>query len=278
VRRLGELVLTRDLAKLWKELASLAAKSGSDHKRAASLQDALQRVNAKLQGPGAAASPEVLQKSAYEHILAHVFQLEPLFPLSESRFLAMVEAARRELPALAYKVRDTARQILASREKLLASPKRYPDFQRDLDRLAPPDFLARTPPAQLQHLHRYLRAVEIRAERATVSPAKDAEKAKQLAPFADWENRVAPAQRESFPLAAGGVPRLAFCAGTRNRTTRLGRTAQGGWRLVEFRVSATAAARSGDVGSASEQRPTGVRSCTRRRVPVASSLRKVVSV
>jgi ATP-dependent helicase HrpA len=198
VRRLAELALARDLARLWKELGGLAGKPGTGPKRAASLQDAFQKVNATLQTPGAMPSPEVLQKSAYEHILAHLLRLEPIFPLTESRFVAMVESAGRELPALAYKVREETRQILAFREELLSSAKRHPELQRELDRLVPADFLARTPHAQLPHLRRYLRALQVRAERAAVSPAKDAEKAKQLLPFADWERRVPVAERETF--------------------------------------------------------------------------------
>ncbi len=64
--------------------------------------------------------------------------------------------------------------------------------------MAGDDFPARTPPAQLAHLPRFLRAVAVRAERAAVTPAKDAEKAAALAPFAGWEARVPPAQREAF--------------------------------------------------------------------------------
>ena len=45
---------------------------------------------------------------------------------------------------------------------------------------------------------RYLRAVAVRAERAALSPAKDAEKAAALVPFADWETHVPPVQREAF--------------------------------------------------------------------------------
>ncbi len=40
--------------------------------------------------------------------------------------------------------------------------------------------------------------MQIRAERAALSPAKDIEKAKQLVPFAQWETRVPTAQHEAF--------------------------------------------------------------------------------
>ncbi len=199
VRRLGELVLARDLARLWKELSGLARHLPNVPKQAASFHSALQQISAKLPAPGAShASPELLQKSAYEHLLAHVLQVQPLFPLTEARFIAMLEAARRALPALTYQLGETTKLLLDLRQKILAAPNRYTGLDADLQRLLPGDFLARTPHAQLPHLHRYLRAVQIRAERSVVSPAKDAEKAKQLAPFESWERRVPAAQREAF--------------------------------------------------------------------------------
>jgi ATP-dependent helicase HrpA len=148
--------------------------------------------------PAAFTTPEVLQKSAYEHLIQHALQLTPIFPLTEARFVAMAESTRRELPALTYQLGERTRQILDLRQKLLASPKRYAGFEKDLERLVPGDFLVRTPHTQLPHLFRYLRAIQIRAERAAINPAKDAEKAKQLTPFAQWENHVPAPQREAF--------------------------------------------------------------------------------
>jgi ATP-dependent helicase HrpA len=199
-RRLAELVLARDLGRVWKDLASFAKYlPSSASKQPAGFHAALHQMSAKLQPPAAAfTTPEVLQKSAYEHLLQYALQLTPIFPLTEARFLAMAESARRELPALTYQLGERTRQILDLRQKLLASPKRYAGFEKDLERLVPGDFLARTPHAQLPHLFRYLRAVQIRAERATLSPTKDAEKAKQLTPFSGWENHVPEPQREAF--------------------------------------------------------------------------------
>jgi ATP-dependent helicase HrpA len=200
LRCLAELILARDLARLWKELAGLAKHLPANApKQAAHFHSVLQQMSAKLQ-PAAApfATAEVLQKTAYQHLLDHVLQLAPVFPLTEARFLAMAESARRELPALTYQLGERVRQIFDLRQKLLASSMRYPGFEQDLQRLVPSDFLARTPHAQLPHLFRYLRAMQIRTERAAVSPAKDAEKAKQLLPFANWESRVPEPQREAF--------------------------------------------------------------------------------
>jgi len=199
VRRLAELALARDLSRLWKELAGLARHIPAPGKAAAGFHDALQQMSARLSVPGASGfSTETLEKSAYEHLLGHALRLDPVFPLSAARFVAMAESARRELPALTYQLGEWTKQILALRQAVMAAAKRYAGMEQDAQRLIPPDFLARTPHARLPHLPRYLRAMQIRGERAWLSPAKDAEKAKQLAPFHDWEKRVPPARREAF--------------------------------------------------------------------------------
>jgi ATP-dependent helicase HrpA len=202
VRKLAELVLARDLARLWKELGTFgrhipaAPKPG---KAAPSFHAALHQMSVKIQTPTAPDfTAEGLQKTAYENILAHALRLDPVLPLTQARFIAFAEAARRELPALTYQLGEWLRQILQLRETILSSSKRYPGLENDISRLVPPDFLARTPYARLSHLHRYLRAVQVRAERAAVSPAKDMEKAKQLTAFAGWEKRVPPENRETY--------------------------------------------------------------------------------
>lgn len=58
-----------------------------------------------------------------------------------------------------------------------------PSMAAELAALVPPDFLDRTPFERLPHLARYLRALQIRAERAALNPAKDRERAGQLTPY-----------------------------------------------------------------------------------------------
>jgi ATP-dependent helicase HrpA len=199
VRKLAELVMARELARLWKELATFARHVPGTEKKPAAFHHALQQLSTKLQVPIAAfITPEVLQKTAYQHLLHHTLTLAPVFPLTLARFQALTAAAHRELPALTYQLGEMTRQILALRQTVLAAPQRYVSLEHDVQRLVPVDFLARTPHAQLPHLLRYLRAIQIRGERASLNPAKDAEKARQLAPFSDWEKRVPSAQREAF--------------------------------------------------------------------------------
>ncbi len=201
VRRLAERALERDLAWVRKELGNLLSKgpptkpTGPVNLRSA--LDAWSGVQAK---PAAGERPasESLQDAALRHVGNAVLTLVPVLPLKEARFQAMIDAARRELPLLARRTGELVVKILDQRRQILASTKRYAGLQDDLARLASDDFPARTPPDQLAQLPRYLRAVAVRAERAAVQPAKDAEKARALAPFADWETRVPSSQRETF--------------------------------------------------------------------------------
>jgi hypothetical protein len=57
----------------------------------------------------------------------------------------------------------------------------------ELAALVPPRFLEQIPYDRLPHFPRYLKALLIRIERATLNPAKDQERARQIAPYlAAW--------------------------------------------------------------------------------------------
>jgi ATP-dependent helicase HrpA len=199
VRRLAELAMERDLGKLWKELAGLARHLPAPGKQTGNFHDALHQMSAKLSTPAAAfITADILQKTAHEHLLAHALTLAPAFPLTAARFHALTGSAHRDLPALTHRLGDWVRQLLALRQAVLAGPKRYAGLEQDVARLMPADFLARTPHTRLAHLHRYLRAIQVRAERASLNAAKDTEKALQLTPFRDWETRVPAENREAF--------------------------------------------------------------------------------
>lgn len=198
LRRLAEKVLGKEVSWLRKELRSLTMATAV--RKPVTLQDALSAVGAKIAAPAGPSSwsNELLQATAAEHILRHALRLEPLHPLSAGRFAEMIEAARRDFPVLVHTVREAVRQILELREKILQSSRRYRGMDLDAARLVPPDFLARTPHAQLRHLHRYLKAVLIRAERAVLQPAKDGDKARLLLPYEGWEKSVAPENAGAF--------------------------------------------------------------------------------
>jgi ATP-dependent helicase HrpA len=191
--------MARDLTRLAKDLAGLARHIPVPGRQVNNFHDALQQMSAKLSTPAAAfITADILQKTAHQHLLDHALALVPVLPLTAARFKALTESAQRDLPALTCRLGDWVRQLLALRQAVLAGAKRYAGLEKDVARLMPADFLARTPHSRLSHLHRYLRAVQVRAERASVNDTKDAEKAQQLAPFRDWEKRVPGEDREKF--------------------------------------------------------------------------------
>ena len=204
VRRLAEGTLERDLAWVRKELGSLLAKAAVPPAgtKAPDFRAALNtwtvQAKPKTNAPAARSPLETLQEATYRHVVGAALTLEPVFPLTQARFQTLTDRARRELPLLARQTGEAVGKVLALRRQVLASSKRYPGLEGDVARLAGDDFPARTPPAQVAHLARYLRAVAVRAERAVLAPAKDTEKARALTEFADWETRVPPAQREAF--------------------------------------------------------------------------------
>jgi ATP-dependent helicase HrpA len=191
IRALAGMELGKDIAWLHKELR------GMDNGRAlpaAKGLGALDQLQARSQ-PGTVAP---LSQQAHEHILAHALRLDPVMPLNQKRFQAMCEAARRDFPTLAHRTRELLKTCEELKARILASRHRYPELEQDLARLLPPDVLLVTPHARLQHLPRYLKAVQVRAERAANNPAKDREKALAISDFADWRREVSDDNREEF--------------------------------------------------------------------------------
>ncbi len=190
--QLAENTLSKDLAWLPKELRTITGPSAKPQ-QPASFQAALTQLNTP------AASPvSNLSQQAHEHIIAHMLRLQPTFPLTEKRFFALCETVRRDLPAVTHRVKTLFTQIHDLRAKLLAQPKRYPGLEQDLARLIPADLLATTPHEQLQHLPRYLKAIQIRNERCLANPAKDIEKYNLIADFDGWQSHVPKSQHETF--------------------------------------------------------------------------------
>jgi len=190
IRQLAENTLAKDLLWLPKELRSISAP--------ASKAPVANNFGALTQIQPTAAPASNLSTQAHEHILAHMLRLQPAFPLTEKRFLNLCETVRRDLPAVTHRVKTLFTQIHDQRAKLLASSKRYPGLEHDLVRLIPADLLATTPHEQLQHLPRYLKAIQVRNERYLANPAKDADKALFITDFDHWQSHVPKSQHETF--------------------------------------------------------------------------------
>jgi ATP-dependent helicase HrpA len=152
---------------------------------------------------------EELRESAMRHAVATVVGV-PRLELNEAGFRAEVEAARKRVPGLAQLLIDQIKIVLEARQQtakalgLIGGPKRQGaktlndlsqldslvsqsasdrPFERELLSLVPARFPELVPAVYLRHLPRYLKALQIRAERARLNPGKEAERAAQLAPY-----------------------------------------------------------------------------------------------
>ena len=104
--------------------------------------------------------------------------------IAAAAFAAAVGQARADLRGLVPRLVELLREILALRQELLTHAEPYAGLAREVVALVPPDFLRTTPYPQLAHFPRYLKAMKQRADRWRKNPAKEAERAQALAPFA----------------------------------------------------------------------------------------------
>jgi len=140
-------------------------------------------------------------------------------PTLAAEFARAAESGRSRFILVAQEVARTAAGILAAhaelKKKLAQTGKSFPqaaaDIEQQLARLLAPGWLGRTPWQRLQHYPRYLKAAELRLEKARADPARDARLMTELLPLlTTW-------LRAPRPLGA--------------------EQAQFGWLLEELRVS-----------------------------------------
>ena len=198
VRRLLEQVLQKDLAWLQKDLRALTGMAP---------------LLAGL------VSLDDLHSSAILFLKRYLLPNEPFPALTQARFNAAVEQARQRLPGLASQLIDRLEPLLKLRQDILRrigplstatpAPTRLrtladlpgPGAQRptptagkpagpqaavllnELAALMPGNFLDALSFERLAQFPRYLKALNIRAERALLNPLKDQERARQLAPY-----------------------------------------------------------------------------------------------
>jgi ATP-dependent helicase HrpA len=108
-----------------------------------------------------------------------------------------------------------------------AWPQAAEDVRQQCARLLLPGFLARTPWPRLQHLPRYLKAAALRLDKLRVDPARDAQRAAELAPLEQAYRRELASRAKLGGAANAGQ------GGTRAAAE----LEQFGWLLEELRVS-----------------------------------------
>ncbi len=125
-----------------------------------------------------------LQAHAYDSIRRWLCDPARVSAPTTAAFTAALEKSRADLRGLVPRFTDLLREILTLRQNLLVHAQPYPGLDKDLAALLPPDFVRVTPFAQLAQFPRYLKAMKLRSDRWRQNPTKDAERAKQFAPYA----------------------------------------------------------------------------------------------
>ncbi|MFW2355034.1 ATP-dependent RNA helicase HrpA [Hydrogenophaga sp.] len=137
---------------------------------------------------GGGGTLEELRTQILELALDRAFLAEPL-PTNEAAFKQRVDEGRGRLTLIASEISRSAGAILteyAAAARKLKDSKPAADVATDvgqqLARLVPKKFLLQTPYAQLQHLPRYLKAVQLRLDKLRADPARDASRLAELRP------------------------------------------------------------------------------------------------
>lgn len=189
IRVLAEKVLSKDFAWLQKELRHFDQPSPTRGSRGLGSLSIPDKAKDFVVPPS---------QQAYEHILSYALRLNPILPLTQKKFEMMCETAKKNLPLLVHDTQALLKQCEDFKSKILSQKHRYSGLEEDLKRLMPENMLLVTDHAQLKHLPRYLKAMMIRAERASLNPAKDKDKALAIADFEGWQNEIIDENRETF--------------------------------------------------------------------------------
>jgi ATP-dependent helicase HrpA len=137
---------------------------------------------------GGGGTLDELRAQILELALDRAFLVDPL-PTDEAAFKRRVEEGRGRLTLIANEIARSAGNILteyAAAQRKLKDARPATDVATDvsqqLQRLVPKRFLQQTPYAQLQHLPRYLKAVQLRLDKLRADPARDAARLAELRP------------------------------------------------------------------------------------------------
>jgi len=154
---------------------------------------------------GQKALESALQGSLVRHLFRADVRTREAFEALAERLGPRLVTEANDLLDQVIRVLEAYRALRSTLRGLETSSNATPEIQalcatlrHELDRMVPADFLDRYTPERLDHLPRYLRAMEIRAERGSFDPAKDRKKAEEIRGF---EGELARMQEELSPNA-----------------------------------------------------------------------------
>ncbi|MBI3902503.1 MAG: ATP-dependent RNA helicase HrpA [Nitrosomonadales bacterium] len=166
-------------------------------------------------------SSQDLQRQILSVTFERCCLMEP-WPGNEKEFAARSKDAKSRLTLVAQEIARLVSAVLTeyhALQKSLPGFKAHGQVQQDvrqqLEWLLGKEWIARTPYERLQHLPRYLKAINVRLEKLRANPARDAQQLAQLSPLQQqWQRKLSAQQGE-----------------------RDARLEDFGWMLQELRVS-----------------------------------------
>ncbi len=146
------------------------------------------QVGRRADGSGGGNADELLAQ-LIEVSLDRAFLMEPL-PHDEASFKLRLEEGRGRLNLIAQEIARLCAALLtehAQVQRKIKDTRGQPDVLEDVQqqvlRLMSKRFLTETPYAQLQHLPRYLKAIQLRLDKLRTDPARDATRRTELKPL-----------------------------------------------------------------------------------------------
>ena len=184
--------------------------------------------------------PKQFSESAYQCLISYLFAIPSYLPLQRERFSRAKDQGRERIIGLWESSTQLFCGVLELRQMMTLATLTYSGFEQDLNSLFPPNWLVQVPYTRLRHYPRYLKAMQIRGERAQSSLSKEREKAARLLP---WNKALS----EAYRSLSAGDPRWAHWSELR-------------WMIEEYKVSLFAQ-ELGTAGPVSEKRLSKVLQC-----------------
>ena len=194
-----------------RELAQAAHRGGLTRLFMLLLKDQVKYLEKNLpdaQRLGMLFIPFGTQQELQQQILAMTFERcclnEPL-PKNEAEFSARAKEAKnrllliaRELARLLVNVLNEHHALQKSLPQLKAHHQASQDIRTQLEWLMHKGFIRDTPYEQMQHLPRYLKAINLRIEKLRSTPTRDAQCMAQLQPLQQAWQKLCQAQQGNF--------------------------------------------------------------------------------
>ncbi|OIR05818.1 ATP-dependent RNA helicase HrpB [mine drainage metagenome] len=141
------------------------------------------------------------QQDLQRQVLAVTFDrccLNEPWPETEKEFAARCKEAKARLNLVAQEIARLVAAVLAEHQvlqKALPGFKAHGQVQQDIrnqcDWLLGKEWIARTPYERMQHMPRYLKAVNVRLEKLRANPARDAQNMAQMHPLLQqWQRKL----------------------------------------------------------------------------------------